>query len=167
MQLYWFILFFSSICLSATQTSAWIPCGNLFMKYTFSFLDIKLVMVWAWKVAASALKNINLCENKVFFLQWSKHVEYVRMNRHRMMKLPANKHEAHLDPRFARRAEEILQSWESVWADQPAKGPPWSVSCTSAVHLIYTCSCHLFPLTTTLSDQSLWKKNKTLASYRR
>lgn len=32
---------------------------------------------------------------------------------------------------------------------------------------IYRCSCLLFPLRTTLSDQSLWKKNKTLASYRR
>lgn len=38
------------------------------------------------------------------FKEQSKHVQYVRMNHYRMMKLAANKHKAHMRPYFAYKA---------------------------------------------------------------
>lgn len=42
-------------------------CGNLFMRYTFLFPVIKLVMVWAWVVAVRALKNKSNLKTKSSF----------------------------------------------------------------------------------------------------
>lgn len=62
-----FIPFFFSICLSQTHTSVCISCGNLFMRYTFLFPVIKLVMVWAWVVTVRAFKNKSNWKQSSFF----------------------------------------------------------------------------------------------------
>lgn len=67
MQFYWFITFFFSVCLSQTHTSVCISCGNLFMRYTFLFPVIKLVMVWAWVVTVCAFKNKSNWKQSSFF----------------------------------------------------------------------------------------------------
>lgn len=53
-------------------------------------------------VTLTVLKNMCLLKTKPF--PFKERVQYVRMNRYRMMKLAANKHKAHMRPYFAYKA---------------------------------------------------------------